>query len=296
MNILVIGATGLFGSRLCPILAGSGHHVLAMTRSPETAKDLTAFDITGVVGDLDDPETLREHMMLSDRVFIASPIHPELGRREADAIRMAEACGVEQVVKIHGAVRHDDDLLERQHEIAINALRESNLHWTLISPQTVMETNLLAQMESIQYLGQMIGAAGDGRVGMVAAEDCAEAAAVALTCDPPLLDERDLVITGPESLTYEEIAGLLSEVIGRRIQYTDFEEQEFRQLLVDFGMPEEDIELQVLCHFREMRRGHAGLVTDTFEWLTGSRPLSVREWAHEHRRAFIPHEAGRTGH
>jgi uncharacterized protein YbjT (DUF2867 family) len=280
MNILVIGATGLFGSRLCTLLAENEHHVLAMTRDPQTAFELTTLGITGVVGDLDDPESLREPMEVADRVFISSPMHPDLGRRESNAIR------IEQVVKIHGAVRHEGDQLDRQHQIAIRALERSGLHWTLISPQTVIETNLLAQLEPIQHLGQMIGSAGDGRVGMVAADDCAEAAAVALTSDPELLDGRNLEITGPEALTYDQVAKELSTALGRSIHYTDFTEDEFKQLLIDFGMPEEDLELQVLCHFRQMRTGHADLVTDTFEWLTGRKPTSVAEWIRENRSAF----------
>jgi uncharacterized protein YbjT (DUF2867 family) len=158
----------------------------------------------------------------------------------------------------------------------------------LISPQTVIETNLLAQLEPIQHLGQMIGSAGEGRVGMVAADDCAKAAAVALTSDPELLDGRNLEITGPEALTYEQVAAELSTALGRRIHYTDFTEDEFKQLLIDFGMPEEDLDLQVLCHFRQMRTGHAELVNDTFEWLTGCKPTSVGEWIRENRRAFGP--------
>ena len=49
MNILVIGATGLFGSRLCTLLSENEHHVLAMTRDPQTAFELTTLGITGVI-------------------------------------------------------------------------------------------------------------------------------------------------------------------------------------------------------------------------------------------------------
>ena len=52
------------------------------------------------------------------------------------------------------------------------------------------------------------------------------------------------------------------------------------------GLPAEDLELQVLCHFRAIREGGADLVTNTFEWLTGRSPMTVSEWLHDHRRAF----------
>ena len=286
MTILVTGATGLFGSRICRILAAHGNDVLAMTRDPERASELTAGGITGVVGDFDAPETLRPHMEKADRVLLCSPMDPRLGRREADAIRIAEECGVEHLVKIFGAVYHDNDELDAQHQIAIEALEDSDLYWTLLSPQTTMESNLLSQVEPIQYLGQLLGSAGDGRVGMVAADDCAEAAAVVLDSDRELFDERNLEITGPEALTYAEIAEELARGLGRSIHYTDFKEEDFKQLLIEFGMPEESLELDVLCHFRQMRNGDASLVTDTFEWLTGRPPLSIRKWGKANRRTF----------
>jgi uncharacterized protein YbjT (DUF2867 family) len=257
-----------------------------MTRSSDRASELTTTGITGVVGDFDHPETLRPHMKKADRVLLCSPMDPRLGRREADAIRMAGECDVEQVVKIFGAVRHEDDQLDAQHRIALEALTESDLYWTLISPQTVMESNLLSQVEPIEYLGQLLGSAGDGRVCMVAADDCAEAAAVVLDSDRELFDERDLEITGPEALTYAETARELGRGLGRSIQYTDFAEDDFKALLVEFGMPEESLELEVLSHFRQMRRGNAGVVTDTFEWLTGRPPLSVAAWGRANRRTF----------
>lgn len=284
---LIIGATGLFGSRVCNLLAQRGTHVLAMTRDPKTAKALTNGNITGVVGDLDDPETLRGPMQQADRVFLVSPMHPDLGRRECDAIKMASECNVDQIVKIMGAVRHEDDQLDLEHKKAVTALENSDLHWTIISPQTVMETNFYSQLEAIRFMGQMFGAAGDGRIGMVSAEDCAEAASIVLSSDPELLDERNLEITGPEALTYTEFATELSMALGIHIAYVDMSEDEFRNLLISFGMPEADLELQALCHFRQMRRGKADLVTNTFEWLTGRRAMTVMEWARKNKNVFM---------
>jgi uncharacterized protein YbjT (DUF2867 family) len=290
MNILIIGATGLFGSRLCELLAHEGNTIFAMTRDPKVARELTSFDITGVIGDLDDPESLRAPMQVADSVFLASPIHANLGEREANAIRMAEECGVEHIVKVYGSVRHDGDELDDQHQIAIKALHESDLYWTLVSPQSVMETALLPQADSIRHLGQMFGSAGDGKVGFVSADDCALAASIILNSDPELMDGRNIAITGPEALTHAEVADRISAEIGRDIHYTDLTEGEFRKLLVDFGLPADDLEMQVLCHFRSMREGGADLVTNTFEWLTGRPAMTVSEWIRGHRRAFMSEE------
>jgi len=286
MTTLIIGATGLFGSRLCTLLSRRGVHVLAMTRDPECAARLTTGNITGVVADLDDPESLREPMQQADRVFLTSPMHPDLGRRECAAIEMAQECGVEQVVKIMGAVRHENDLIHSEHLKALAALESSDLMWTIVSPQTVMETNLIGQVDGIVFTDTMYGSAGNGRIGMVAADDCAEAAAAVLASAPEVLHQRNLEITGPEALTYGEIATELSIALQRNINYVDMPEDEFREFLLTFGMPEEDIDLQVLCHFRAMRAGNAGIVTNTFEWLTGQKPKTIAQWARAHKNIF----------
>lgn len=45
MKILVTGATGLIGRRLCQILTADGHTVVALSRSPQRAKDLAVREV-----------------------------------------------------------------------------------------------------------------------------------------------------------------------------------------------------------------------------------------------------------
>lgn len=45
MKVLVTGATGLIGSRLCRSLSSDGHTVVALTRSPAKAADLAASNV-----------------------------------------------------------------------------------------------------------------------------------------------------------------------------------------------------------------------------------------------------------
>ena len=286
MAVLVTGATGMFGGRVTEMLAGSGVEVLAMTRSPERAEELTRGTVTGVVADFDDSSSLAAVMEQADRLFLVSPMHSDLGRREVTAIKEAEAHGLVHVVKLYGAVRHEGDQLDTQHQLAIDALRDSELMWTLVSPQTVMETNLLGQIEGVRHARSMFGSAGDGRIGMVALDDCAEVAAHVLQSKPEGWSERNLEITGPAALTYAEIAAELSKVFGCEISYVDMLEEDFAAMLINYGVPPEDLDLQILCHFRQMRAGNASLVTDTFQSVMGRPAMSVREWGAAHRDAF----------
>jgi uncharacterized protein YbjT (DUF2867 family) len=77
----------------------------------------------------------------------------------------------------------------------------------------------------------MFACAGGGRVGLVAADDMARAAAVVLTERDE--DGANYELTGPEALSMTDMAAVLTRVLGRTITYNNMPEDDFRRLLVD---------------------------------------------------------------
>ena len=77
----------------------------------------------------------------------------------------------------------------------------------------------------------------------------------------------------------KSMAQQLTSALGVTIEYIDMTEEELTQAVVEAGMPEEDIELQILCHFRQIRNGKAELVTDTYQEIIGRSAASVHDWA-----------------
>jgi NAD(P)H dehydrogenase (quinone) len=208
-----------------------------------------------------------------------------IAERESALIAAAEQAGVAQVVKLHGAVRHRGDPLDQEHQAAIAALKSSGLSWTIFSPQTVMETNLLSQAEAIKQTGAIWGCAGDGRVGMVAADDCGRAGAVVMTTDGH--EGREYAITGPAALTFSEAAEVLTRALGRPVAYKDLSEEDFKAVLVQqAGMTAEQAEIGVLMHYRAFKRGDGDRLTDDYQRLTGQPPTTLEAWASAHAQAF----------
>jgi nucleoside-diphosphate-sugar epimerase len=60
VRIFFAGASGAIGRRLTPLLLTAGHEVTGSTRSPETARQLNAAGIHGVVADVFDAGALRD--------------------------------------------------------------------------------------------------------------------------------------------------------------------------------------------------------------------------------------------
>ncbi|MGZ4468743.1 MAG: NAD(P)H-binding protein [Nocardioidaceae bacterium] len=114
MRVLVAGASGFVGRRLCPALEEAGHEVLAMTRHPAT------YDGAGkaVHGDVHDPDTLPDALAGCDAAYylVHSLASPDFRRLDADAAQVfgaaAAEAGLSRIVYLGGLGSDDDDLSE----------------------------------------------------------------------------------------------------------------------------------------------------------------------------------------
>jgi uncharacterized protein YbjT (DUF2867 family) len=212
-------------------------------------------------------------------------MHARLAERECAAIDAAKRRGVRQIVKIHGSVKHEGDHLHAMHSKVLERLEACGIPWCLVSPNSVMETSLLGYSEAIREEGSIYGMSGHGRIGLTALEDVAEATACVLTTEGH--DGKNHEITGPQALSLYDVAAAFSRVLGVPVTYHDMAEQEMKALLAEvFPMSEEELDINVLCHFRCWRDGKADLVTDTFRRLTGKEPTTLEQWIAKHRSHF----------
>ena len=85
-------------------------------------------------------------------------------------------------------------------------------------------------------------------------------------------------VTGPEALSYQDVAGKLSSRLGRRINFVDVPDDAVRQTLIGFGMGEW-MAGGLVDLFQEYKRsgtdGYAAAVTDTVQRVTGRAPRSL---------------------
>ena len=112
MHVLVAGASGFVGERLCPALVQAGHTVAAMTRHPDS------YSGAGepVYGDVHDPESLATALRGCEAAYylVHSLDDPDFQARDADAARTfahaAEDAGLAQIVYLGGLGDDSDDL------------------------------------------------------------------------------------------------------------------------------------------------------------------------------------------
>lgn len=294
MSILLTGATGMFGSAILKALRqkDKAAKIRAVTRNLESIKNSEISSVPGVEwvsADFFRTETLDKALEGIERAFMVTPMSNDLDLMEINFINAAKRSNLKKIYKLFGAVDHQGkDHLGKMHDRAVNYLKNSGLAWTLISPNSVMETCFLNPMalENIKHDSAIYCCSGHHKIGLVALDDIALAVAHLMTSNHP--DYQDYQLTGPQSLSYFEVASIFSKVLGKNIQYIDFSEHDFQKKLIEMtGMTAEEVEVQILCHFRAWSEDRADLVTETYKNITNMSPTSLESWTTKHRNILL---------
>jgi NAD(P)H dehydrogenase (quinone) len=283
--ILVTGATGQVGYPLMEALADQGADVTAMVRVPAKAADLPGFP-GHVVATLDGPPP-PEILRTFDRVFLLSPAHEGQVELELIFISALVAAGHRpHVVKMAADGFQDPDCevrFMRAHREIAAYLNATGLPVTYLAPSLYLE-DLLEAAPAIREQATIFAPAGDGRIGFVAASDVAKAAAQVLTT--PGHEGSTYVLTGPQALSYTDVAARFSAVFARQVDYEDLPEQTARDQLLAAGLSPWQADGTAEL-FNWIRQGGADTVTSSVKDLTGEDARPVEDWLSDVRAEFL---------
>ena len=272
--ILVTGAGGTVGSEVVKQLKGVPFR--AAFHSQAKAGAARANGIDAVVIDYERPETLDAAFAGITKLFLLSSSNT---RQELAAVEAAKRAGVKHIVKLSviGAGREDYSFAN-VHRPVEEAIEASGIAWTHLRPNGFMDNMHNYMRGTIDAQGAFYSSVGDAKISHVDVRDIAAVAAKALT--EPGHESKAYELTGPEALTYGDIAAKLGAATGREIRYVPVGDADMKSALTGQGAPEAYADAFVDLQ-RFYRSGVASRVSGDVKNVTGREPITFDRYAKE---------------
>lgn len=274
-KILITGGTGKTGIRIAKRLDQLGYSYATTLRTAQAITDPERQ----VHFDWYDSSTFLAALQNIERVYLVAPVgDPEPIKVMEPFINTALEQGVRRFVLLSSAsIPAEGPVFGPVHQL----LKKSAPEWTVLRPSYFMQNFTEGQHAvTISEQNLMISAAGQGKVGFVAAEDIAEVAVRALIDEAAHNTEH--TITGPDSLSYDDVSRLISEITGREIRHQSISDDELTRSWLAAGISKDYAEIMSGLDRNIREEGAEDLTTDTVMRVTGKAPVSFREFAMKH--------------
>jgi len=221
---LIVAANGRVASRVAAKLSATGEAPDVLVRDAAKAQRVlvdergrpTYGDL--FVGELANDETMRRAMSRSAIAFLAvgsSPAQVDLEKRVIDA---AQETSLGHLVKLSAALAAHDAVSSvlRVHAEIEDYLVKSQVPHTLVSPTSFMEL-VFIDAASIRESNRWVGTARDGVNALIDSEDVVDV--VVRVLRDPSKRGGTYLLTGPEALSWADVARAMSSITGRTITY-----------------------------------------------------------------------------
>jgi len=290
--LLVTGASGHLGQRVLELLLAdpqnAGRKLIALTRTPDKLSALAAKGVELRAASFDDASSLANAFRGAERALIISTDALDRpGRRleqHQNAVHAAKAGGVQHLV--YTSLTHCEPsslvTLAPDHWGTESSLRESELSYTVLRNNMYTDYLLMGLSHAVKS-GKIVNSYGAGRVSYVTREDCARAAAFALS--GRFRERAVLDITGPQAINQEELAAIVSEIVGKTIAYVPVDAATAVANNVAAGLPAPIAELLVSFE-RSASAGQLAVESSSVQDLGGRAASSVKEFLSAQRAAL----------
>jgi NAD(P)H dehydrogenase (quinone) len=266
--VAVTGSTGNIGGRVARLLSTAGLPQRLVARDPSRCPTLDGASV--VQASYADGEAARKALNGVETLFMVSGSEaPDRLDQHRTFIDAAATAGVDRIVYLsfYNAAPDSTFTLARDHWVTEEHIRASGMRFTFVRDN--LYADFLPAM--VGEDGVIRGPAGDGRVAVVAQDDIADVVVAVLT-EPAGRDGVTYSLTGPEALTFHEIAARL----GPGVRYQPETLEEAYASRAKYGAPGWQVDAWVST-YTAVAAGELAGVTDDVERVTGHRPLSLAD-------------------
>ena len=281
-KILVTGATGHIGTLTLKSLLDRkvpASELVALVRDPEKAKDLKNLGIELRVGDyMDKPSLDRAFIGVEKVMLVSSQAFTDRKQAHANVIDAAKQSGVKHIVymPINRNANSDFSMKEvtEEDKFTEDKIKQSGLRYTFLKHPPFIDT--LTGFFGPNFLETGIRLpGGNGKIAAATRENLAEAHAAVLTQAGH--ENRTYTLSGPEALSFTEIAALLSRVYSRDVPLIPVSKEEYIASLQRNDLP--DFVANFLFGWVDgMKSGEWAEVTGDLEKLIGHKPTTMADY------------------
>jgi uncharacterized protein YbjT (DUF2867 family) len=219
-------------------------------------------------------------------------LHPRaVGLAAGELLALARQRGVERVVAL--SATNVDDPLDQQpsryngdrNKEVEDAAVASGLAWVSLRASSFAANTLRAWGARVRAGDVVSYPYASFAEAPIHERDLAEAIARALGSDALVARRgRRLELTGPQSLTHQQLVASIGEVLGRSLRFQELPPQAATQGMLTQGLPGRFVQALLARYAREVSQ--AAPVTGEVERILGRPARSYAEWVADHADAF----------
>jgi uncharacterized protein YbjT (DUF2867 family) len=203
----------------------------------------------------------------------------------SNAVTAARKAKVGHIVR-NSAIKAGHDAPNRNgrlHAVVEESVKASGIPWTILRPHYYMH-NLLSSANSVASDGVLYMNMGDAPVGMIDARDVGVFAARIIE-HPDQHVAKIYTPTGPERITMSGAAEVLSNVLGKPVNYVALPAEAAQQAMLGFGLSPWFVG-NVVDYGRVYSEGWGDFVTSDFREITGMEARSLKQFATDFALVF----------
>lgn len=275
-KIMITGALGNVGGYVAKYSLANNEEVVCADINVEALNNKFGNKARNVYFDFTDARTFKEALDGVDRVFIMRP--PHLGKPEdlkpfIDALKNKEDIKLVSFLSLIGIEKNP---IPPHYKIE-KYIEKAGLPFCHIRPSFFMQNISGVHAFEIKEFNRIVVPVKKALTSFIDAEDIGEVTAKVLS-EPEKHKNKGYSITGPEAIDYYEVAKILSEELGRKINYTNPKPSLAKKYWIDIRGLDKEYSTVMGMLYMMTRMGTAKKVTSVYKKIMGKEPQTFRQF------------------